>query len=114
MAGGTDLGPQSPVSGIMAFCMAGSERGELASTLPDSSWESDRVLQLLFSHKLTDRCENTKGSNTEAPVGQDGIERWVMPLLRFQTTVAANIQRCRPWPYCTVVLHVKGAHTHIN
>lgn len=69
MARGTDLGPQSPVSGIVAFCTAGSERGELASTLPDSSWESARVLQLLFSHKLTDRCENTKGSNTKGPSG---------------------------------------------
>lgn len=49
MAGGTDLGPQSPVSGILAFCMAGSERGELAGTLPESSWESARVLQLFFS-----------------------------------------------------------------
>lgn len=44
------------------------------------------------SHKLTERDEKTKGSNTETPVGQDGIERWVMPLglLRFQPTVTAN------------------------
>lgn len=43
------------------------------------------------SHKLTDRCEKTEGSNTETPAGQDGTERWVMPLgLHLQTTVTAN------------------------
>lgn len=92
MAGGTDFGPQSPVSGSVAFCMAGNERGELAGTLPASSWKSAMLLQLLFSPKLTDRCEKSKGFNTEAPVGQDGIERWVMPPghLHFQATVTAK------------------------
>lgn len=92
MAGGTDLGPQSPVSVTVAFCMAGSERGELAGTLPESSWKSATLLQPLFSHKPTERCEKTQESDTEAPVGRDGIGRWVMPLglLHFQTTVTAN------------------------
>lgn len=117
MAGGTDFGPQSPVSGAVAFCMAGNERGELAGTLPASSWKSAMLLQLLFSPKLTDRCEKSKGFNTEAPVGQDGIERWVMPLaicIFRQQLLQRTIQRCRHWPCGTAVLRVKAARIHMQ
>lgn len=115
MAGGTDLGPQSPVSGTAAFWMASSERGELAGTLSESSWKSATLLQLLFSHKLTDNVKRQRGPTLRPRWDKMALRGgWCHLAICIFRQLQRTIPRCRHWPCGTAVLRVEATHTQMQ